>query len=133
MHTTNIKLVQEEIDKHSESIAEELASIKIWDNQKIIPVITVRVKDAITKCLALFKSDVDHKRTEIVKQYNDPYISTLERQKLKSKITEINEHQKIVNKTYSSFRELNEYWELKQFLKKQYPDAYQEFIKIQNQ
>lgn len=127
----NIESVSKEVDKYSQSIAEYLSEMKLWDNERIVPAISVRIKYALRECYNMFSIQLKGERTELVRQYNDENVPNWKKNQIKVRLAELNTEIKSVNKSRDIFYDVTELYEIKSFLMKQHPEVWEDYKKIQ--
>lgn len=122
--------VSNEIDKHSLSIATALSEMKLWSNDRVIPTISVRIKNALKDCFKLFSAAKQGERDYLVTQYNSD-IPNWKKEKIKAELSIVNRQLKDSNRVLHTFLDMSEYRLLKDMLKEKHPDAFQEWCDYQ--
>lgn len=116
MSDKDLNKVRAAIEDFAKNIAQEVADIRYYEVDRIKAIASTRLNLAIQELLQLQLLDYEQEKAELVDEYLKSATPNWKKEKLKKEITKLNLVIKQNNRLKATFRDYNEYEQLRHYV-----------------
>lgn len=110
--------IEARIKTFSDDIAKEIAQKRFYEMEDVRAIAKTRLYLALSEVVEMFVIEMEDERLTLVEQYNNPDVPNWKKEKIKARLSVLNNQHKKYKRANHSFEDYNDYQRLKDYLKR---------------